>query len=141
MEDLLPCRGPVGEEEVDTVATEIRLSQRGRSPLSDAKESSAVLWVEIGEIRGMGTRHDEHMAGNDRPDIHKHDAPVVFVHHADLDLATNESAEQAVGHRLAVSQESAGSSGRSPATMSASWSSPVMFSGAIEASGARAIVV
>jgi hypothetical protein len=49
VENLLPSRLPVGDEEVDALATHLGGPYGGRHPLSDEEHLGAVLRVELVE--------------------------------------------------------------------------------------------
>ena len=98
VEDVLPGRLAVCEEEVHALAAKRRASKGGCCDLTNTKQLRTILRVEVGEIRGMCARDDQHMTANERLDVHECDRPLVLVYDADFGLTRREPAKETVRH-------------------------------------------
>ena len=105
VEDLLPCCGTVCEEEVDSLAAEIRVTQRSRRTVPDSEQLRTVFNIQVVEIGRVTTRHDEHVPTHDGLDVHECHGSLVLVDNADLGLSGRDATEKASGHRARSYEE------------------------------------
>jgi hypothetical protein len=98
VKDLLPGYFAIGEEEVNALAPQITPVQSGSDALTNFEEMPAGFFVEGGQVRGVGDRDDEDVAGVDGLDVHEGSALFVPVDEAGRKCTHKDFAENAVSH-------------------------------------------
>ena len=86
VEGLLAGSLTVCKEKVDPFAPKLRSAQRSCGELSDSEQVRTVLHVQVGEKRGVTTRHDDHVPPHRRLYVHERDSTLVLVDDTDLGL-------------------------------------------------------
>jgi hypothetical protein len=84
VEDLLPSSLTIRKEKVDSLTPKLRGPQGSGGELPDSEQPRTVLDIQVGQLRRVTTRDDEHVSAHGGLDVHEGHRPLVLVHDADL---------------------------------------------------------
>lgn len=96
MEDFLPRNSSVGEVQIHSVDGERSGTHRRGDLLRDGEDPGTVVGIERGQSTGMALRHDQEMAGCERPNIHEGKNVRIVVDDTGLGLTGDDGTEDAV---------------------------------------------
>lgn len=96
MEDLLPRRFAVGEEEVDPVGCELASAESAGMAHAGSHQVGTRLLGKIGEVGCVLLWHHEEVARVDRVDVHEAEHGGVLEHDAARRLVANDPTERAL---------------------------------------------
>jgi len=84
VKDLLPSGLTIRKEEVDSPTPKLGGPQSSRGELPDSEQLSTVLDIQVGQLRRVTTRDDDHVPAHGGLNVHEGHRALVLVHDADL---------------------------------------------------------
>jgi len=98
VEDFLPRRLTIGQEEVDALSLQSRSPNSSRQLLCHPEQTLAQGGIEIRQVFGVQKRDDQQVTRCDGLNVHEGNASVVPIDNAHWSRASHNVAEDAGGH-------------------------------------------
>jgi hypothetical protein len=102
MKDFLHRCLSVGEEQIDPLASHATRPHSGRQAMRHPHQMGDEIFVDVGEVRPMLDRDDEHVTWIHGLDVHERDAAIVAMREARREFVVQDPTEDAHDRGSAV---------------------------------------